>query len=36
MILFQKFIPVELLKPVTLKDNRSENYAPIFTNHKGY
>lgn len=30
-----KYVPVELLKSVTLKENKYENYSPLFTNHKG-
>jgi hypothetical protein len=31
----QKFIPVELLKKVSASNEASENYSPLFTNHKG-
>ncbi len=33
--ILKKFVPVELLKPVAAKENKNENYSPIFTNHKG-
>lgn len=30
-----KFIPVELIKPATVAEDKNENFSPVFTNHKG-
>ena len=35
MTFFKNHIPVDLLKVVTITDEKNEYYSPMFTNHKG-